>query len=100
MSNDKQTASTFGSRLRERNEWKLFAALPRADRAVAASWGLVLLLRGVLPAVFAIAVGLLVGAVQRGDSLTLPLVLTGAAFVLQQILSPLHNAISMNLGDR
>ncbi|HEX4567296.1 MAG TPA: ABC transporter ATP-binding protein [Vicinamibacterales bacterium] len=100
MANDKKTASTFGGRLRERNEWKLFAALSRADRALGASWWLVLLLRGALPAVFAVAIGLLVGAVQRGDSLTMPLALTGAAFVLQQILSPLHNAISLNLGDR
>jgi ABC-type multidrug transport system fused ATPase/permease subunit len=78
----------------------MFAALPRADGALAAWWWLVLFLRGVLPAVFAVAVGLLVGAVQRGDSLTLPLALTGATFVLQQVFGPLHNAISMNLGDR
>src|SRR5262249_50886582 len=88
------------TRLRARNEWKLFAALSRADRTLAASWWLVLLLRGILPAIFAIAMGLLVGAVQRGDSLTLPLAITGAAFVLQQVLGPLHNAISLNLGER
>jgi len=88
------------TRLRARNEWKLFAALPRADRALAASWWLILLLRGILPAVFAVAIGVLVGAVQRGDALTLPLALAGAAFVFQQVLGPLHNAISLNLGDR
>jgi ABC-type multidrug transport system fused ATPase/permease subunit len=44
--------------------------------------------------------GVLVGAVQRGDSLTIPLALVGAVFVLLQLLSPLHNAIGRNLGSR
>src|SRR6266853_1454089 len=52
-------------RLRERNELKFFAVLRRADRRLAFVWWLVLLLRGVLPAVFAIAMGALVAAVQR-----------------------------------
>src|SRR5947207_6362251 len=41
-------------RLRERNEWKFFAVLLQADGGLAFVWWLVLLLRGVLPAVFAI----------------------------------------------
>jgi ABC-type multidrug transport system fused ATPase/permease subunit len=77
-----------------------FAVLPRADRALAAAWWLVLLLRGTMPAFFAVAIGVLVSAVQRGDSLTLPLALTGALFVVQQVLGPVHAAISANLGDR
>ena len=51
-------------RLRARNEWKFFGVLPQADRFLASVWWLVLILRGVLPAVFAIAMGVLVGAVQ------------------------------------
>ena len=47
-------------RLRERNEWKFFAVLPQADGRLAFVWWLVVLLRGVLPAVFAIAMGALV----------------------------------------
>src|SRR5262245_9829108 len=43
------------ARLRERNEWKFFAVLPRADRALASTWWTVLLLRGALPALFSIA---------------------------------------------
>src|SRR6516164_1001484 len=77
-----------------------FAVLPRADRALAAAWWLVLLLRGTMPAFFAVAIGVLVSAVQRGDSLTLPLALTGALFVVQQVLGPVHTAVSANLGDR
>jgi ABC-type multidrug transport system fused ATPase/permease subunit len=44
--------------------------------------------------------GVLVGSVQRGDSLTRPLALAGAVFVLLQVLSPIHQAVSANLGDR
>ena len=87
-------------RLRERNEWKFFTALPQADGRLAFVWWLVVLLRGVLPAVFAVAMGVLVGAVQDGDSLIGPLALTGVVFVLLQILAPLQTAVSQNLGDR
>ena len=51
-----------------RNDWKFFGVLPRADRALAVAWWVVLVLRGLLPAVFAIAIGMLVGAVQRGET--------------------------------
>ena len=87
-------------RLRARNEWKFFAVLPRADGRLAVVWWLVVLLRGVLPAVFAIAMGVLVAAVQRVDSLAGPLALTGVVFVLLQILAPLQTSVSHNLGDR
>jgi ATP-binding cassette, subfamily B, bacterial len=87
-------------RLSERNEWKFFAVLPRADRFLATVWWLVLVLRGVLPAVFAVAMGVLVGAVQRGESLGGPLTFVSAVFVLLQVLTPIHQAVSANLGDR
>jgi ATP-binding cassette, subfamily B, bacterial len=87
-------------RMRQRKEWKFFAVLPRADRGLATAWWLAIVLRGVLPAIFAIAMGSLVGAVQRGDALLGPLAWVGAAFIGLQVLSPLHQAISANLGDR
>jgi ABC-type multidrug transport system fused ATPase/permease subunit len=87
-------------RLRRRQEWQFFGVLPRADRALAVAWWAVLLLRGVLPAVFAVAMGVLVGAVERGDALGPPLALTGTVFVVLQVLNPVHNALSANLGDR
>jgi ATP-binding cassette, subfamily B, bacterial len=86
--------------LRERKEWTFFAVLPKADRALAVLWWAALILRGVLPAVFAVAMGVLVGAVQRGDRLPGPLALAGGVFILLQILTPIHQAISANLGDR
>src|SRR3984885_8499345 len=86
--------------LTARKEWKFFAVLPKADPVLAAAWWTVLLLRGILPAAFAIAMGLLVGAVARGHPLAGPLTLAGAIFVLLQVLSPIHQAVSANLGDR
>jgi ABC-type multidrug transport system fused ATPase/permease subunit len=87
-------------RLRERQEWKFFGALPRADRTLAFAWWAVLILRGLLPAGFAVAMGALLGAVQRGDSLSGPLAVIGAVFVLLQVLAPVHQAIGANLGSR
>jgi len=87
-------------RLTGRKEWKFFAVLSKADAGLAAAWWTALLLRGILPAGFAIAMGVLVGAVQRGDPLASPLAFAGAIFVLLQVLSPIHQAISANLGDR
>jgi ABC-type multidrug transport system fused ATPase/permease subunit len=59
-----------------------------------------LVLRGVMPAAFAVAMGLLVGAVQRGDPLADALAFAGILFVLLQVAAPIHQAISANLGDR
>ena len=91
---------TAFTRLFERPEWKFFAVLPHADRALAAAWWTVLVLRGILPAAFAVAMGMLVAAVQGGASLAGPLSFAGIVFVLLQVLTPIHQAISANLGDR
>src|SRR3989449_2126154 len=87
-------------RLRARNEWKFAGVLLQADRALAVAWWTLLVLRGLLPALFAIAMGGLVGAVQRGDALAAPLGLVGVVFVRLQVLSPMHHAIGANLGSR
>jgi ABC-type multidrug transport system fused ATPase/permease subunit len=83
-----------------RKERQFFGVLPQADSTLALAWWTILVLRGILPAVFALATGLLVGAVQRGDSLVGPLTLVGAVFVLLQVLTPIHQAVGANLGDR
>jgi ABC-type multidrug transport system fused ATPase/permease subunit len=87
-------------RLRERQEWKFFGVLPKADRTLAVAWWALLILRGVLPAVFAVAMGVLISAVDRGDDLSAPLTFVGVVFVLLQVLTPIHQAISANLGSR
>jgi ABC-type multidrug transport system fused ATPase/permease subunit len=87
-------------RLRASKEWKFFRVLPQADPVLAAAWWSVLVLRGLLPAGFAIAMGVLVGAVEHSQPLAGALVLAGAIFVLLQVLNPIHQALSANLGDR
>jgi ABC-type multidrug transport system fused ATPase/permease subunit len=86
--------------LTQRKEWKFFSVLTRANPGLAAAWWMALLLRGSLPTVFAIAMGVLVSAVQHGNPLGGPLAFAGAIFVLLQVLSPIHQAVSANLGDR
>ncbi|WP_406696435.1 ABC transporter ATP-binding protein [Singulisphaera sp. Ch08] len=87
-------------RLRASDGWKFFGVLPQADRTLALAWWVVLILRGILPALFAIVIGTLVGAVQRGQDVVGPLALVGLVFVPLQILAPLHRAIGANLGSR
>ena len=87
-------------RLRARNEWTLADALRRADGRLAAAWWTILVLRGLLPALFAVAMGALIGAAQRGAALTAPLGLVGVVFVLLQVLPPVHKAVGANLGSR
>jgi ATP-binding cassette subfamily B protein len=88
------------SSITARKEWQFFSVLPRADATLAAVWWTALVLRGVLPAAFAIVMGALVAAVQRGGGLAGPLIATGGVFVLLQVLPPIHTAVGTNLGDR
>jgi ATP-binding cassette, subfamily B, bacterial len=85
--------------LRDRPEWQFFSVLPKADRTLAGVWWTLLILRGALPVAFAVAVGVLVAAVQQGAELVGPLAFAGALFVVLQLLTPIHQAVSWNLGD-
>jgi ABC-type multidrug transport system fused ATPase/permease subunit len=84
----------------QRQEVRLAVALGRADRPLAVLWWSLLLARGLLPAAFAVVMGVLVGAVEGGRPLAGPLAAVGVAFVLLQVLGPIHAAVSANLGDR
>ena len=86
-------------RLRGRPEWKFLAILPRANPFLAAVWWSLLVVRALLPALFAIAMGALVGAVEAGGDLARPLAGVGTVFVLLQVLPPLHGAAGGNLGS-
>jgi ATP-binding cassette, subfamily B, bacterial len=87
-------------RLRARKEWQFFAALPHADRPRALLWWAVVLLHGLLPAMFAVSMGALVSAVQHGGDLGRPLAVIGVVFVLLQVITPIQTAVSHSLGDR
>ena len=89
------------SRLRDRNEWKFFAVLPKADRGLAVAWWVVLVLRGVLPARVRHRDGRARRrrAARRAASPARSR-FVGGVFVLLQVLTPIHQAVSANLGDR
>ena len=87
-------------RLRARPEWQFFAVLPKADPVLATLWWALLILNGVMPAVFAVAIGATVGAVQQARPVAAALALTGGLFVLMLILNPIQTAVSMNLGNK
>jgi ATP-binding cassette, subfamily B, bacterial len=84
----------------ERKEWKFFGVLPKASPGLAAAWWAGLIVLGVLPAAFAVAMGILIAAVRSGHSLVMPLAFTGTVFFVLQVLNPLHRTVSSNLGDR
>jgi ATP-binding cassette, subfamily B, bacterial len=100
MAGEGRSAKSVLDRLRARQELQLAAALSRADQPMAAGWWSLLALRGLLPAAFSIATGVLVGAIQHRYSLAVPLIAVGILFTLLQVLGPLHTALSANLGDR
>jgi hypothetical protein len=87
-------------RLRSRQVWQFFGVLPRASMPLAVAWWVLVVARGALPAVFAVAMGRLVGTVQQRGELLGPLVLVGVTFVLLQVLMPIHQAVSSNLGSK
>src|SRR5580765_5268672 len=87
-------------RIVQRNEWKFFTVLPKADLWLTAAWWALLILRGVLPAVFAVAMGSLVASVQAGGGVGSLLGFVGSLFILLQVAAPIHLAVSHNLGDR
>ena len=89
---------TMPSKLARRQEVLFFGLLFRASPLLATVWWLLLLLRGSMPALLAVATGVLVGAVNDGDPLTVPLTFVGVVFVVFQVLTPLQQAVSANLG--
>jgi ATP-binding cassette, subfamily B, bacterial len=80
-------------------EWHLvFRVLPRAHRGLARAWWTLVIVRAALPGVLVIATGALVGAVSagRGPGWSLPVVAGSSILIL--MLSPVHDAVSANLG--
>ena len=87
-------------RLRRRQEWQFFRELRRAAPGYAMGWWVLVVLRGVMPAVTSIAFGWLVSAITRHVSLVAPLVMVGVSFSVLLIAQPLHQIVSSNLGAR
>ena len=87
-------------RLTSSAEWRFLASLWHADRPLAVLWWALVVLRGLLPAVFAVAMGVLVGAVQRGDALGPRLALAGGVFIAMNVLAPVHGTVGSILGAK
>jgi ABC-type multidrug transport system fused ATPase/permease subunit len=88
------------ARLRARPELQLAGVLPQADKLLAAGWWAVLVMRGVLPAALAVAMGSVVGAAETRAPLRVPLAVFGAVFISLQVLAPIHLMLGANLGSR
>jgi len=86
--------------LRTSAEWRFLSAVWHADQRLAAAWWTLIGVRGALPALFAVAMGLLVGAVQAGTPLTPPLAAAGAAFLTLRAIQPLHATVGSILGAK
>ncbi|MEZ5291766.1 MAG: ABC transporter ATP-binding protein [Vicinamibacterales bacterium] len=91
---------TRHQQLAAHKEWMFFAALPNAGRGLTAVWWAVVVVRGLLPAAFAVAIGWLLAAVAAGAPLAGPLTLVAVVFVLLQVLAPVQTSVSHTLGDR
>jgi ATP-binding cassette, subfamily B, bacterial len=80
-------------------EWNLVVReLPRAHRGLARAWWTLLAVRSALPAGLVIGTGALVGSVSAGQRPGWSLALVAATTILILVLSPIHDAVSANLG--
>jgi ATP-binding cassette subfamily B protein len=80
-------------------EWNLvFRVLPRAHRGLARSWWALAGVRALLPGVLVVGTGALIGAVSAGERPGWSLAIVAGASILMLVLSPIHDAVSTNLG--
>lgn len=88
------------NKLTRRDEWQFIRMIGEASPLLSTLWWVFLVGRGLLPALFAVGMGLLTGAVQQQTGILGPLVFVGCLFVLVQVMSPVHLAVSQNLGNK
>ncbi len=82
-------------------EWNLvFRVLPSAHRWLARWWWALVMLRALLPGALIIATGALIGSVSAGHGTGWSLAVVAVSSILILVLSPIHDAVSANLGAR
>jgi ABC-type bacteriocin/lantibiotic exporter with double-glycine peptidase domain len=81
-------------------EWRFFGVLPKGSRPLTFVWWVLIVVRGLMPAFFTLAMGNLVNAVQHGRPLGLPLAIVGVVFITLNVLGPLHSTLAGALGAR
>ena len=79
---------------------QVFGVLFRANRTLAIGWWTLLVLRALLPALFAVLTGRLIASIATNSPLTAPVAALAVCFVVWQVLPQLHTAVSMNLGSQ
>jgi len=92
------TAGERPGRLAGQQQIVFFRALHRAAPGLSVAWWVLLVLGGVLPALFSVVTGAVIDAIDRSASLTGPLVVTGILFTLMQVIGPVHLVVGQNLG--
>jgi ATP-binding cassette, subfamily B, bacterial len=87
-------------RLRQSAEWRFFGAMHDANRVLSISWWLLIMVRGALPALFTLAMGAVVGAVENERPLAGSLAAAGIVFIAIHVLGPVQEALSSALGAK
>ena len=77
-----------------------FTTLRRAAPGLSALWWAMVVAGGLAPVALALATGVLIRAVEAGDTLAGPLTLVGVVLVGFQTLGPAQHAVGANLGWR
>jgi ABC-type transport system involved in Fe-S cluster assembly fused permease/ATPase subunit/type IV secretory pathway TrbD component len=88
------------ARVRKSAEYRFLALLTRVDPVLGGVWWAFVVLRSVLPAAFAISMGVLITGVKDGQALGPRLWATGLLFALMEVLPPINGAVSANLAQK
>lgn len=100
MREDRTRVIGLARKAYDSNSFRFFRVLPSADSKLTATWWAFIILCGLMPALFSLAVGFMVAAVKAKTSLALPLAALAVSFILMQVLTPLLKQVGENLGDR
>ncbi|HVV35354.1 MAG TPA: ATP-binding cassette domain-containing protein [Acidimicrobiales bacterium] len=87
-------------RIRQSAEYRFLTLLTRVDPVLGGGWWLFIVVRAALPALFALAMGQLIGVVQGHHALGGPLVTVGVLFGLMEVLPPINATLSTNLAQK
>jgi ABC-type transport system involved in Fe-S cluster assembly fused permease/ATPase subunit len=87
-------------RIRQSAEYRFLALLARVDPVLGAVWWGFVLVRALLPAAFAVSMGVLIGAVKDGQALGATLWTAGLVFALMEALPPVNGAVSANRAQK
>ena len=83
-----------------RHQVLFFKVLIRAHRPLALTWWSLVIVTALLTPATAVAMGVLVSAVQSGNDPTLPLIVVGVTFFVWLSMGPFQQAVNQNLGSR